>query len=115
MKHARFVLLIVLAVCLVLTADLLWNVTMALAADGAPVCTGLFSRLVFGNVATLSDFAVGFLIAVAATLAQLAVGGASAVGSVVDAVVAGLAVCGIDDAVAATRGEIGAVEAASII
>ena len=69
MKHARFVLLLVLAVCLVLTADLLWNVTMALAADGAPVCTGLFSRLVFGNAATLSDFAVGFLIAVAATLA----------------------------------------------
>ena len=45
MKHARFVLLIVLAVCLVLTADLLWNVTMALAADGARLWGGLLAEL----------------------------------------------------------------------
>ena len=78
-------------------------------------------RTPLGACGNAVEFAVVALLkfglddAVAATLAQLAVGGASAVGSVVDAVVAGLAVCGSDDAVAATRGEIGAVEAASII
>lgn len=71
MKHARFVLLIVLAVCLLLTGDLLYNylnATFVEAHDGI-VCTGLFSRLVFGENWTLSRFCGGFLIGVWTTLA----------------------------------------------
>ena len=70
MKHARFVLVIVLAVCLVLTADLLWNFVHALACEGDTLeCAGLFSRLVFGGDLTLSRFANGFLVGVGGTLA----------------------------------------------